>query len=155
MGREVKRVPLDFDWPLRQVWKGYLNPYYKHFRKCPFCDGSGYNPETKQLSDDWYAFGSYYARWCDKITQDEVDALVEKGRLYDFTHEIVRGHGWVKKDPPYHPTAREVNTWARNGRGHDAINQWICVSGSPAAGMAVCIRAVIRCNTRTKMNIHQ
>lgn len=23
MGREIKRVPLDFHWPLRKVWKGY------------------------------------------------------------------------------------------------------------------------------------
>lgn len=23
MGREIKRVPLDFDWPLRQMWRGY------------------------------------------------------------------------------------------------------------------------------------
>ena len=26
MGREVKRVPLDFDWPINEVWKGYLLP---------------------------------------------------------------------------------------------------------------------------------
>ncbi len=24
MGREVKRVPLDFDWPLEKVWPGYM-----------------------------------------------------------------------------------------------------------------------------------
>ena len=24
MGRELKRVPLDFDWPLEKIWKGYL-----------------------------------------------------------------------------------------------------------------------------------
>ena len=24
MGRELKRVPLDFDWPLNKVWDGYL-----------------------------------------------------------------------------------------------------------------------------------
>ena len=32
MGREIKRVPLDFDWPLDKVWEGYLNPHYK---PCP------------------------------------------------------------------------------------------------------------------------
>lgn len=32
MGREVKRVPLDFDWPLYTVWEGYVNPHYK---ACP------------------------------------------------------------------------------------------------------------------------
>ena len=24
MGREVKRVPLNFDWPIRKIWYGYL-----------------------------------------------------------------------------------------------------------------------------------
>lgn len=24
MGREVRRVPVDFDWPINKVWKGYL-----------------------------------------------------------------------------------------------------------------------------------
>ena len=27
MGREIKRVPLDFDWPLDKPWKGFVNPY--------------------------------------------------------------------------------------------------------------------------------
>lgn len=26
MGREVKRVPVDFDWPARKVWLGYQQP---------------------------------------------------------------------------------------------------------------------------------
>lgn len=39
MGREVKRVALDFDWPMKKAWDGYLNP---HYRKCPHChEGSG------------------------------------------------------------------------------------------------------------------
>lgn len=25
MSRELKRVPMDFDWPLNKVWYGYLN----------------------------------------------------------------------------------------------------------------------------------
>jgi hypothetical protein len=28
----MKRVPLDFDWPLNKVWKGYINPNHK---PCP------------------------------------------------------------------------------------------------------------------------
>lgn len=35
MGREVRRVPLDFDWPIDKTWGGFLNPHYK---KCPDCD---------------------------------------------------------------------------------------------------------------------
>lgn len=26
MGREVRRVPVDFDWPLLQVWPGFVMP---------------------------------------------------------------------------------------------------------------------------------
>lgn len=33
--KTLKRVPLDFDWPLKKLWKGYVNPYY---RKCPDCE---------------------------------------------------------------------------------------------------------------------
>lgn len=32
MGREIRRVPLDFDWPLKTVWRGFLNP---HGGPCP------------------------------------------------------------------------------------------------------------------------
>lgn len=35
MGREIKRVPLNFDWPIGKVWSGFVNPHYK---KCPDCD---------------------------------------------------------------------------------------------------------------------
>lgn len=54
MGRELKRVPLNFSAPLKTIWKGYINPYSKYGRKCPFCDGSGQSLEAKRLSDLWY-----------------------------------------------------------------------------------------------------
>ena len=37
MGRELKRVPLDFDWPLDEMWKGYdiTNVFPEHdCKKC-------------------------------------------------------------------------------------------------------------------------
>jgi hypothetical protein len=34
MSRQLKRVPMDFDWPLNKVWDGFINPHYK---KCPDC----------------------------------------------------------------------------------------------------------------------
>lgn len=35
MSREVKRVPLDFGWPLNKVWEGYLMPDSLKERPCP------------------------------------------------------------------------------------------------------------------------
>jgi hypothetical protein len=53
MGRELKRVPLDFDWPLDTTWKGYINPHYVA-EKCPCCGGDGYGPEARRLNALWY-----------------------------------------------------------------------------------------------------
>jgi hypothetical protein len=64
----------------------------------------------------------------NKLTQDEVDALVKGGRLKDFTHAWTREDGWKPKDPPHQPTADEINAWSRGAfLGHDSINQWICL----------------------------
>jgi hypothetical protein len=52
--------------------------------------------------------------WCTNLTQDEVDALLEHGRLFDF-----KGR---------HPTAAEINAIAKKSHMlHDAINSWICI----------------------------
>jgi hypothetical protein len=49
MGREIKRVAMDFDWPMHKKWEGYLNPFY---RKCPECmDGSGQTEAMKFLEE--------------------------------------------------------------------------------------------------------
>ena len=53
MGREIKRVPLDFNWPLHKVWQGYKNPFYTA-KECHSCNGSGYSPYAKNLQDLWY-----------------------------------------------------------------------------------------------------
>jgi len=53
MGRLLKRVKMDFDWPLNEVWEGYVNPHYKGI-DCPHCEG-GYSREYKALEALWYA----------------------------------------------------------------------------------------------------
>jgi len=47
MGRELKRVALDFDFELGETWTGYLNPHYK---RCPACDGSGATEYLRRLN---------------------------------------------------------------------------------------------------------
>ena len=46
MGREVKRVPVDFDWPIDEIWRGYLMPDKYNEAKCLDCD----NGRTPALS---------------------------------------------------------------------------------------------------------
>lgn len=38
MGRQTKRVPLDFDWPQGETWEGYLMPDRFNETKCPDCE---------------------------------------------------------------------------------------------------------------------
>lgn len=151
MGRELRKVALDFVWPVGQLWKGFVNPF--HSQKCESCDGSGQNPATKKLSDDWYSFGKEdwvyldngrrynNAAWQNHITEIEIDALLKADRLWDFTRipinkeqeDIVKkrmaeGHNsWLPFNNGKIPTPDEVNNWNRRGMGHDGSNQWICV----------------------------
>jgi len=140
MGRTLKRVPLDFNYPIGQVWKGYLNPY--HSTRCKACNGTGMSPEYKKLSDDWYTHNRIDGKegWCYHLEQEEIQALIDADRLMDFTRVPINddqkrdveekmkngGNSWLPYNNGYIPTADEVNKWARNG-GHDSINQWICV----------------------------
>jgi hypothetical protein len=53
MGREARRVPLDFDWPIKKTWQGYLMPESLRETPCPDCT-SGYAPYAQHLYDQWY-----------------------------------------------------------------------------------------------------
>lgn len=54
MSREVRRVPVDFDWPLHKRWEGYLMPDSVRLPHCPDCGGSGYSAAARRLRDLWY-----------------------------------------------------------------------------------------------------
>jgi len=55
MGREIRRVPLDFTHPLKQVWPGFLMPESLHENPCPDCK-SGYSEHAQMLHDLWYGY---------------------------------------------------------------------------------------------------
>ena len=56
MGREVRRVPLDFDWPIDKIWHGFLMPDRLIEDDCTACEGSGFSPEAKRMKDRWYGY---------------------------------------------------------------------------------------------------
>ena len=129
MGREIKRVAADFDWPLWQVWEGYLNPHEQHCHSCETCGGSCYNPWTRLLRDAWYGVGNPLLMWQYDLTQHEVDALVTRGRLKEFTHIFSSGEGWRAITPRPVVTAEQINAWSRS-RGawaFDAVDVSVCV----------------------------
>lgn len=153
MGRELKRVPLNFEWEINKLWSGYINPHKVH--ECQECEGNGYSKEYKKLNDEWYSFKNAEYKpnpfrkdsrynsiaWNNNLTKEDVEALVKEGRLWDFTRiplndeqkEIVKkkiadgGNSWLPFDNGYIPTPQEVNEWNIKGMGHDSINAWICI----------------------------
>lgn len=56
MGREIKRVALDFDWPLNKVWEGFLSPDRFNEDECEPCGQTGYSPMGRHLKDLWYGY---------------------------------------------------------------------------------------------------
>lgn len=97
-------------------------------RNCDACDGTGMNPETRRLGEDFYALdcsrGSLERerrRWCDKITEDELDALKAHGR--------VPVEATLAEINAANAPARCLRRWAAGtrGLGHDAINRHILV----------------------------
>jgi len=142
MGRVIKKVPYDFDWPLDRTWRGYINPYRPV--PCTACGRSGLNPESRKLYDEWYGFGmgAESRAWKFNLTQEDVHALVAEDRLWEFTHTPINKEQQIELelqaesggDPhflPYKtgfvPSADDVNSWARRHNFHDRINMSICV----------------------------
>ncbi len=74
----------------------------------------------------------FNSQWSHHLNDDDVAALLEAGRLMDFTHTFTRGEGWKKREDAPIPTAREVNEWSIGGFGHDSINQWTVVKAECA-----------------------
>lgn len=60
MGYVLKRVPLDFQWPIGRTWMGYINPHAGKSIKCDACDGKGWSPEYKVLHDRWWGYSDFF-----------------------------------------------------------------------------------------------
>jgi len=107
VGRKVRRVPLDFDWPLDKTWEGFLNP---HYEKCAECDGRGDTVD---------------AQWLGVIVQLLMVAGDDgrKGRLHPWLAELCMA-------PARGPSPRFAElTTGLAGRptspfGHDSIDRW-------------------------------
>lgn len=109
MGRVLKRVPMDFDWPMHKRWDGYANP---HYRECPDCE-SGYTVDR---------------RWLQAITHLLLVAGEDGQGRRDPLHPWLQAVG-------YRPTERPTKAMAElsgglAGRaprapfGHDACDRW-------------------------------
>lgn len=118
VNRRLRRVPLDFSWPVGRVWDGFQRQGDLEFPPCWVCGpasggrygrnrhgdlGDGYSPGARAINRTFYCIDvadpwlREQMSWRDKLGLTEVARLVERGLL------------------PQGVTAAEVN--AANGPG--------------------------------------
>lgn len=107
-----------FDWQLNTL-NECVNFYFEIVRAsepCSSCEQSGYNPATSRIANDFYDFSGTGRRWCDDITEDELQALQAEGRVQNSTLAAVNG-------------ANRKGSIARGGFSlrHDAISRHILI----------------------------
>lgn len=144
MGRELRRVPMDFDWPLGQVWGGYIMPDEIRLSPCPDCidplsgHPDGYTVEARAIANTFYPhqIGGPYAEllaWHDKLGQAEVDNLIAHQRCGVLVQPGPDGKPFEWTFPPR--SAEEINAANRrttgqgflSGDNHDGINRSIAI----------------------------
>lgn len=97
MGRELKRVPLNFSWPMNTVWKGFLNDVT--YRPCPSpsCVNGG-TAEAHALE----CFARYFAIAATNSVERPVDfAPLKRGQA------VIRNKNGYQQNYP-HPYLTEM-----------------------------------------------
>lgn len=86
MGRELKRVPMDFDWPLHKLWDGYVNP---HSAQCEKCEGTGADKSLRFLQK-WVGLLCLAADE-SRYSEEDIRKLRQQGRIYP--HRYLQAEG--------------------------------------------------------------
>lgn len=169
MGRELRRVPMDFDWPLSVRWGGYLNPFYSQRADCADCAGTGLSSGAKRIQDQWYgnapfdpleygatpltvehpAIQAFAQRQChqrpDYYGSGDYAVSQEALRLFN----LFRGqwcHHLIQADVAALLTSGRLGDFTRDRKGYvptaDEVNAWsIGGMGHDAINSWVCVRA--------------
>lgn len=104
MGREIKRVALDFSWPLNQVWDGFINPYY-NVRDCPKCEGRGLAPEALMLFKQWFGYTDFDPASTGSVAYDANHETIKKRAERNYPDSTVAARYEA------HRLAQHFNTW--------------------------------------------
>lgn len=87
MSRQIRRVPITFDWPTGLTWGGFLNPFRGARTECPSCGGSGYAKEAKQFGDQWHGNSPF-----DPVAYGAVPLTLDHPAVQAFAERNVRSH---------------------------------------------------------------
>jgi hypothetical protein len=109
MGREIKRVALDFNWPLDKVWQGYLSPPW---RKCP-------NPDC----ENGYTVAGAWLNAITHLILMTGEAGTNQRPLHPWLAELPLGPG-RKPGPDAAALSSGLAGRAPSFIGHDASDSW-------------------------------
>ena len=117
MGRELKRVALDFDWPLNKVWSGYINPHYKQCGACTAGYSRAYDAIAEHINS---------LMWDRDVQKHEAGAKITEflagrpGNRSPFGHDSIDAWAAVKKLGELAGLPESWSTCAVcGGSGHD------------------------------------
>lgn len=115
MGREVKRVPVGWDWPVNEIWEGYVRP--DRFDELP-CPAGGACEGGQTTARAWVEEIAHLALMLD----DDRHAQAAGRPMHPYFNSVP-GHGRPG------PEIAEFGTGlagreSRSPFGHDAIDRW-------------------------------
>lgn len=123
MGREIKRVPLDWDWPVNKIWEGYQWPSSLVSAPCPAGDAC-LNGHT--AAGAWVAEIAHLALMLD----DDLGSQRRGQPLHPYFDSVPRPYGSPTRTSDARPSPDIAEFGAglagREGvfMGHDAIDRW-------------------------------
>lgn len=132
MSREIRRVPVDFDWPLDKTWEGYLSPDSLDGEPCPDCyqinsrgekvSGNGSTAAAKWVEAALYLIG---------MMADDIRAQSFVGTEHQFTQfgdDRSRLH-------PYLATLQNINVYEGRRPSADIVDLVAGITGRPTVGI--------------------
>lgn len=130
MGREIKRVPVDFDWPVNKVWEGFFPPAELRLPGCDVCDGGG---------------ATRARQWVGAVTRlllllgeehDQSNSARRRSTPHPYLRDV--GGPWPNRPSPdiVELTGGLAGRPPRDPFGHDAIDAWAATAAIvKAAGL--------------------
>jgi hypothetical protein len=114
MGREVKRVPLDFEWPLNEVWRGYLMPDSLRVPACEECGGRGTTPAR-----DWVEQIAALAL----LLNTDLSSQAQGRPMHPYFHDT-GSRASRRPTPDIAEFSIGLAGRGEPGRWHDSIDNW-------------------------------
>jgi hypothetical protein len=125
VGREIKRVPLGFEWPLNKVWEGYLSPDRLTESPCPAGCHNGSTAAGAWLESLTYLLlmlPGEVPQWKNTRTDS-----ARTGRLHPWLESMEHRPGVPPSADIAELTGALAGRAPRHPFGHDALDHWAAV----------------------------